>query len=626
MEAAIKKRRGWAQGQQANPKYRNEALWLIKNNALIRRTLVDGRDAYLAEIASRSTSRSLEVLSLFIKGTLAGGMLTPDAENAILKQGKTMGLQEAAIRERIELLLQKTGARRQSADEAEDAPTSTKAPFRDYYELLEVPPTATLDEIEAQHRAKYRWARSLKDKDRVTQLYADLDEAWRILKAPMRRARYDALYAADNEGRRFDANAGDVIGFLPSPGGQPVRRPPPITPPKKTAPPPIVPPRITPHPIATPTPSAGPPPIAPPTRRNAPEPAQPPKAGRREAPKPPDAVKGRTIGLGGGRRGRRAAPRLAIAGPEVITLKVGTASITHTIVIKNSGTGQMPGRITSDRDWLEVTRSRLDPDATKQEIGIVVHPRQMRRNRGTALVTLVTDHGERRAITVNVERRAASVPVLVGGAILALGGLAVGAWALGVFDNGPEDPTTTAARATLVVQVDPVADNVEVNGERIGSGDHIELTEGFPVGLPFRLTTSRDGFTSDERTVTVKKGTLETVEVRLDLSDALDLRPDSTMTAGRLDSEAFERAVSGRMAGIEGCFGAQSGRTITITADLVLSAKGDLLYYAKKKSTSGDSAADECFRRQLRATDFPLLDGDYAELTDYTFSIDVPAG
>jgi hypothetical protein len=43
VEEALKKKRGWAQGQQGNPKFRAEALWVIKNMALVRRALVDER-------------------------------------------------------------------------------------------------------------------------------------------------------------------------------------------------------------------------------------------------------------------------------------------------------------------------------------------------------------------------------------------------------------------------------------------------------------------------------------------------------------------------------------------------------------------------------------------------------
>ena len=59
------------------------------------------------------------MLGLFIKGTLAGGTLTADAEQAILRQARTMGLSDELTNRQIEALLAETGARRAVADEPE---------------------------------------------------------------------------------------------------------------------------------------------------------------------------------------------------------------------------------------------------------------------------------------------------------------------------------------------------------------------------------------------------------------------------------------------------------------------------------------------------------------------------
>ncbi len=623
VETAIKKRRGWAQGQQANPKYRNEALWLIKNNSLIRRTMVEDKSAYLAEISDRSLSRNLEVLSLFIKGTLAGGMLTPDAEQAIVKQGRTMGLANESIQERIEHLLEKTGARRQRTEEVADAPTNTSAPFRDFYALLDIPPTATIDEIEAAHRAKYRWARSLKDKARVTDLYADLDEAWRVLKDPQRRTEYDKGHAAHHAGGPVPRAGEEAIGWLPSPG---------TNPPSDRTRPPKPPPPIRPVPPTFPTrkpPTPTPPPVRT-TDLKIGGGATQPGPQRREPPKPPEAVKGRTIGLGGARHSRRSAPRLAIASPEVVALRVGSASVTHTIVVKNTGTGKMPGRITSDRDWLEISRSRLDPDAAQQELNIVVHPRQMRRNRGTALVTVVTDHGERRAITVNVERRSTPAGLIVVGALVVLGAMAAAAWALGVFDGSGDTGDVPSASASLEIRVDPTAESVLVNGEAMGSGERIVLTSDFPVGRPFRLTTQLDGFTTDERSVTVKKDAEEVIIIHLTLEDSLSTAPDPSMTKVKVDLEAFRHQLKTREENIEACFldglPHMGGKEAELTADLTVSGKGKLMRFDKTSANFGSEEVETCVRRQLRATQFPLLGGDFGVVEDYTFRVYIPEG
>ncbi|MEY3211790.1 MAG: DnaJ domain, partial [Pseudomonadota bacterium] len=213
-EQAIKRKRGWAQGQQANPKFREEALWLIRNQALLRKVLVDERDDYVAEVNSRKVSREIDRLAPLAKGTMVTGVLTADAEKFIHQEAATLGVPEDRVNELIEKLLAETGARRDVAAPA--APTPSSAPFEDYYKLLNVPHTATREEIEAAHRAQYRQARSLKNLEDASARFAKLDEAWRHLSDPTRRKAYDALHQQHVSG----AGAGEVVDFfLPPPPG-----------------------------------------------------------------------------------------------------------------------------------------------------------------------------------------------------------------------------------------------------------------------------------------------------------------------------------------------------------------------------------------------------------------------
>ena len=58
---------------------------------------------------------------------------------------------------------------------------------------------------------------------------------------------------------------------------------------------------------------------------------------------------------------RKRQPRLTVVSADVITLEVGRKPVTHSFVVKTAGQGRMPGRVTSDRDCLAVTRD--GPDA-----------------------------------------------------------------------------------------------------------------------------------------------------------------------------------------------------------------------------------------------------------------------
>ena len=122
-EQAIKRRRGWAQGQQANPKFREEALWLIRNQALLRKVLVDEREDYVAEVNSRKVSREIDKLAPLAKGTMVTGVLTADAERSIHQEAADLGVPEDRVNELIEKLLVETGARRDVAAPAAPAGT-----------------------------------------------------------------------------------------------------------------------------------------------------------------------------------------------------------------------------------------------------------------------------------------------------------------------------------------------------------------------------------------------------------------------------------------------------------------------------------------------------------------------
>jgi curved DNA-binding protein CbpA len=212
VERAISARRKWAQGQQANPKYRPEALFIIKQGALLRRALVEQPDAYRRHMLAAERSRSLESLDQFLLGILAGGVLAAEAEDAVRQRGRALSLAPELVQARIDQKLRETGARRIGAapslppqptwsdDDADSlAPAPVAAPagppppdFLDHYETLDVSPDADLPTLEAALRARYRWARTLKDPAQAGPVYDGLDEAWRVLRDPDRRARYDA--------------------------------------------------------------------------------------------------------------------------------------------------------------------------------------------------------------------------------------------------------------------------------------------------------------------------------------------------------------------------------------------------------------------------------------------------
>jgi hypothetical protein len=90
VEAAIKKRRTWAQGQQANPKYRAEALFIIKSNNVLRRLLLEQRDEY-AEHFGEANPRLAE-LNDFVRKQLSESGWNPPSEVVIRALGRRLQL------------------------------------------------------------------------------------------------------------------------------------------------------------------------------------------------------------------------------------------------------------------------------------------------------------------------------------------------------------------------------------------------------------------------------------------------------------------------------------------------------------------------------------------------------
>src|SRR6185436_4811871 len=108
-DLAMQDRREWAQTQQANPKYRNEALWVIRNSAIVRKALVQDVAAYRAHTSKRSLEPRLRQLEDFIQGVLSGGGLTPKATDAIRKKGVALGVPPDKLTARLDVLLDEHG-------------------------------------------------------------------------------------------------------------------------------------------------------------------------------------------------------------------------------------------------------------------------------------------------------------------------------------------------------------------------------------------------------------------------------------------------------------------------------------------------------------------------------------
>lgn len=402
VDSAVKKRRTWAQGQQANPKYRSEALYLIKSNASLRKLLIDERDLYSGRF---SLDRPVPVVDepppAF--GVAFGG----DPDIALVGNG-------------------------------------------DVYQLLDVPPTASPEDLEAGYRNRYRWARTLKDVEKSSQALAALDAAWRQVRDPQSRAAYDV--------QRGVQRAAD-----PPPLAMPVS------------------------------------PLSPPPSR--PMAAVPEGPALRLAPErvaPVARMSGRTIGLGEGSQPmHERAPKLVVGVKSAVRLHLPrTRSVPWVLHVENSGGGRMAGHLVADVPWIVPGREHLDPLAREQDIVIDLIPTELDGKSGVGTLTVVADHGERRVVHFEVTR-AGHVGLILGGLAFAAS-LVAGAfgWQAWQATHGPPE------RVVLHLSVTPPAEHVVVNGTDMGGGSTLDIDPP-SRGQPFRVVISAPGFVAHDEMVTV---------------------------------------------------------------------------------------------------------------------------
>ena len=748
---AIQVRRSWAQGQQANPKFRQEALWVIKNISLITSALTTEADAYTKDLRQRIEQEKLETLSIFINGMLAQGELTAAAEEAIQQQGEALGLVESTVIRRIGEILAEQDAKSFEVDEPPAIGGVAELDQEtDLYAILDTPPDSDPDTLEQAYRKRYRWARQLQDRNKSSRVYALLDEAWRVLKDPEKRAEYDQERAQLQPGDTTPTQ--QRMGLLPPPpptkglalpmptverrleqieSGVDLDQAPVIDMPfaqseREAPPPPQIPPHDEPDlPIGvnnpsglesaeafSPMPSTGheeeipdlsiddddseaivlnpsmlqdmpsglegmeleglmtsskPPPDASadhcasnisdagfgdlqslggmmgmehtsPSASNradetadlgpsfpAPdglvdmgfgaqqEPEQPIGSKTEEDTDDQDTDKG-FLSVGQMFNDRAL---LKIDGPRTIRIRTGAHPFPVRITVINDGEGPMPGRVSANVDWVQLSPKQLDPNRTTQVIEALVEPDGMPSNSAKAVVTVDTDHGETRTVTIDALKHVVS-PVMMFVAALSLIGL-VGVF-LGLYFSGIIGSEMQApVRTILAINVDPPAGEVFIDDQLVGKQGTLSLVDSFPIGEPFQVRIELDGFEPYLKEVTVPSGTQFRLEADLILRDAVDFTPEEGLARATIDEDAMETAIEQRKNSINACFTRNLRTTTPFKAEVsvtsIVTSRGAIEGIVFGDANFRSPAVELCLRRQLRAIHLPLLAGDYAEYT-----------
>lgn len=590
VEQAIKKRRSWAQGQQANPKYRAEALWVIKNQRIMRGALVDDRATYLEQVQSRNEERSLEVLSLFIRGSLASGTLSEAGEAAIFEQGRNLGLRESSVRQRLDELVLEHGAARGGADE-----------FVDHYEALGVESTATIDEIDQAYRTRYRWARNLADKRKARDVYAQLDAALRDLKDPSRREDYDKRYA-EATGRKAGPEE-PPQAYLPPPPEVTAPRPEPSAPSigSATGGPRLAPARTSEEDYTEP-PGSAPPVKAPRPGSDDPVTWVSSRGGSGgPVPPPPQRFAGKTLSL----EAQKDGTRLELTTPTEISRTVGKKPEQIHIGLHQVGSGTVTARILADRSWVTVEPSRLKPGARDHQVVATVHPSRMPKARGSSVVTVVPSHGPRLAVTLEIEQRGGRSPVrLALGALVVAGLLGGGAW----YISNARTPPPPQPRS-LLVRPDPLSANVTIGDTIMGEGE-VRLNDAQLPDGPVKVKVELNGFATYEEAVFPKPGDPVILAPKLELVAPMDFIPSEGQQASALETNKVRQTLETQAALFDACFSPEDPRFLSL--DGYVSAIGKVEGLKVIDPETPDPTLVTCISRGLRAATF-IIDNPEAD-------------
>ncbi len=582
-EAVVRARRSWAQGQQANPKFRQEAIWIIKNVALCKRAIGDEKDDYLRYLNEKAQAEALATLSTYLDGAVFDGQLTLEREEGAVAKGIGLKLSDDVIEEFIERYLVEHEVYRVDS-----------GPLVNYYTEIGVPKDSPADTLAPMLERLLVEAKALGP--RGASRRRTIRMARRVLLDRERRREYDnalevesppdsglPVFGSPNEHEpQLEPQYTKALNIRTAEGTQDSDS------------------------LGASTLSL------------------------RDPPPPPDHIS-KTLPYKSGEnavRSPRAPIQLVIDGERERSVRVGRGPATVELVVRNEGDGRMHGKVVVDRPWMSVIPDRLDPDRTEQTITVTIDPTQLTRSRAVAMVTIIPERGGSRYVTITAERDRKSL-VWVGGvfALMAAGGF-IAAWpTLSASLFPPEPPPPPAG--TLSVRVDPHAGEVHVNGKLINSGGEALNVQNLPLKTPINVRVVLDGFQTWEQDIVLANTEPVTVRPELILADLMDFEPTAEHLQGSMDRAEVSRAIRGLQERVRGCVETHT------PGEPRAEKRMDLMVFVRSSGHVGSTqfegdivpppGAKHCIDRQLRALRVPLFEGDY-DIARESFTVSLPTG
>jgi SAM-dependent methyltransferase len=152
--AALKKKRGFYQSMQANPKHKDKAKFFIKHYRAMDAVLEDPT-AHLEHQAKARAAEKLPMLEMAIDSVLADGVLTPQEENFIRDSAEAIGIDEGTFERVLAERLERTGAHR--APSVNAGPNASVPPPPPKFDTSELRTAAPKQARQARPKASNGW-------------------------------------------------------------------------------------------------------------------------------------------------------------------------------------------------------------------------------------------------------------------------------------------------------------------------------------------------------------------------------------------------------------------------------------------------------------------------------------
>jgi hypothetical protein len=231
--ARLKARRKFMQGMQGNPKYKREALFLIRHFSNLNDVLGD-LTAYAADARRRAESVHLPVIEMTVRGVIGAGVVPTEEQIAYLRRNALeLGVSETSFREIVARVAGEVGVVLPTilvTGEPTPVPAPARTPVpvddgRDLYTILGLSPDAEDDDVRVAYFRKMEELEDSNDRAGREALRQKYEHARKALANETARKGYDPRVPRGPQQLRQDqiATAPPVRERTAAPGARPPR-------------------------------------------------------------------------------------------------------------------------------------------------------------------------------------------------------------------------------------------------------------------------------------------------------------------------------------------------------------------------------------------------------------------